>query len=116
LKAPFFLVPFGLDLVSRIRQQRYIARAFDCFGKHALVYSAVAGNPPGQNLAAFRDKISQKAVVFEIDDVYLLNAETADAAAAKAATPTTSGRRTAAIKIIVSAIVTPASVSIFIVC
>jgi hypothetical protein len=74
----------------------------------------VAGDAPGQNLAAFRDEISQKPGVFEINDVYLFNAETADAAAAKApARAATTLRRTTAIVIIV-AVVTPPSV--FIVC
>jgi hypothetical protein len=110
-----FSIPF--DLVSRVRQQRDIARAFDCLGKHALMYGAVSGNTPGQNLAAFRDKISQEPGVFEINDVYLLNAETADSAAAKApATPTTTWRGTASIKVIVSAVVTPTAISVFIIC
>jgi hypothetical protein len=104
-------VPFSTS-VSRIRQQRDISGALDCFGKHALMNGAVAGNTPGQNLAAFRDKVSQEPGIFKINDIYLLDAETADSAPANAATTATL-RRATAVKIII-AIVTPPS--IFIIC
>jgi hypothetical protein len=81
----------SLTLVSRIWQQRDIARAFDCLGQHALMNGAVARNTTGQNLASFRDKVSQESGIFEINDVYLLDAKPADPAPAKAA-PATSAR------------------------
>jgi hypothetical protein len=110
-------MPVLLRLIGRIGQQRYIARAFNCLGKHALMNGAVSGNPPGQNFAAFRDKIPQEPDIFEIDDVYLLNTEAADSSPAKTAAPTAPGRRPASIKIVVpAAVVTPASVSVLIVC
>src|SRR4030095_2512933 len=93
----------------RIRQQRDIARALDCLGEHALMYGTVARYSPGQNLAAFRDEISQKPGIFEINNVHLFNAETADAAPAHAASATTTLRRTTAVEIII-AVVTPPSV------
>ena len=76
------------------------------------MYGAVARYPPGENLAAFRDEVSQEPGVFEINDVYLLNEETADAAAAHAASATTL-RGPAAVEIII-AVVTPSSV--FVIC
>jgi hypothetical protein len=104
-------IPFS-TLVSRVRQQRDIARALDCLGKHALMNGAIAGNPPGQNLAAFRDKVSQEPGVLEINNVYLLNAEAADSAPANAAATATLGRTTA-IKIIIAIVTAP---SVFIIC
>jgi hypothetical protein len=99
-------------LVSCIRQQSDIARAFDCLSQHALMYGAVARYSPRQNLASFRDKIPQEPGVFEINNVYLFNAETADAAPAHAASAATL-RGTTTVEIII-AVVTPSSV--FIVC
>src|SRR6266542_5260263 len=107
-----FLIRFpNSTLVSRIRQQRDIARAFDCLGKHALMNGAVARNPPGQNLAAFRDEVSQESGVLEINDVYLFNTETADAAPANAAAAATL-RRTTSIEIIIAVVAAP---SVFII-
>jgi hypothetical protein len=99
-------------LVSCIRQQSDIARAFDSLSQHALMYSAVARYSPGQNLASFRDEISQESRVFEINNVYLFNTETADAAPAHAASAATL-RGSATVEIII-AVVAPSSV--FIVC
>jgi hypothetical protein len=74
----------------------------------------IAGDAPGQNLAAFGNEISQEPGIFEVKNIYLFNAETADAAPAKAAArAATTLRRTTAIEIIV-VVVTPPSV--FIVC
>jgi hypothetical protein len=80
---------------------------------------AVAGNTTGQNLAALRDKVSQEADVFEINDVYLLNAKSTDSATAKSAAATPARARTPTVKIIVTAVVVTRasiSVSVFIIC
>jgi len=80
---------------------------------------AIAGNTTGQNLAALRDKVSQEPDVFEINDVYLLDAKSTDSAPAKSAAAATAGARTATVKIIVPAVVVTRasiSVSVFIVC
>jgi hypothetical protein len=106
-------------LVSRIRQQRNVACALDCLGKHALMNGAVARNTTGQNLAAFRDKVSQEPDIFEVNDVYLLDAKSTDSAPAKSAAATTARARTAPVKIIVTTIVVTwasISVSVFIIC
>src|SRR5580765_6987806 len=110
-----FLIPFPVaTLVSRVGQQRDIARAFDCLGQHALMDCAIAGNSPGQNLAALGDEISQKTCVLEIDDIHLLNAETADTTPAHpAATAPLLGP--AAIVVIVAVVVVAAS-SVFVIC
>jgi hypothetical protein len=113
----FSLTLFGPSSVCCIRQQSYVSRALDRLGQHTLVDSTVARNAPGQNLAALRNKVSQKPGILEINDVYLLNAEAADSPPTKAATGTTAPAlgRTTTIKIIVSAVVAPASVSVFVI-
>src|SRR5882724_7780142 len=106
-------LPFPIStLVSRIRQQRDIARALDCLGQHPLVNGAVPRNPPGQNLSTFRDKVSQKPGVFEVNNVYLFNTETADSAPAHAATAAAL-RGTTSVEIIIAVV---AASPVFIIC
>jgi hypothetical protein len=104
-------------LVRCIRQQSDISRALDRLGQHTLVDSTIARNATGQNLAALRNKVPEKPGVFEVNDIYLLDAKPADSSPAKAAPGTTAPAlgRTTSIEIVVSAVVTPASVSVFIV-
>jgi hypothetical protein len=111
--------PFSVSslLVRCVREQSNVSRALDRFGQHTLVDSTIAGNAPRQNLATLWNKVSEEPGVLEINNVYLLNAEAADAASTKTATraATSALGRTTTVKIIISAVVTAASVSIFII-
>jgi hypothetical protein len=100
-------------LVGCVRQERDIASAFDCLGQHSLMYGAVARYSPRENLAAFRNKVSEKPGIFEINDIYFFNAETANAAAAHAASTATL-RGTATIEIVIVIVVAPSAV--FVIC
>jgi hypothetical protein len=100
-------------LVGCIRQERDIAGAFDCLSQHSLMYGAVARYSPRENLASFRNKVAEEPGIFEVDDIYFFNAETANAAASHAASTATL-RRTAAIEIIIVIVVAPSAV--FVIC
>jgi hypothetical protein len=100
-------------LVGRIRQQRDIASAFDCLGQHSLMYGAVARYSPRENFAALRNKVPQKPGIFEVNDIYLFNAEAANAAPAHAASTATLGGTTP-IEIIIVVVV--ASSAVFVIC
>ena len=55
--------------------------AFNGFRKQALMRRADSADPPGQNLSAFRDEMTQKLSIFKIDIGDLFRAEFADSLA-----------------------------------
>src|SRR2546426_11112148 len=81
-------------LICRVRQQRDITGALDGFGKHALMYGAVARDASRQNLAPLRGVVLQQPQVFKVDLINFLDAKPANtppvhatAAALHAASP-----------------------------
>ncbi len=73
---------FGGGLLSSIRQQRDMARAFDSLCQLALMARARAGHTAGQDLPALRHILSQFPGVFVIDVRNLVHTERAYLAAA----------------------------------
>src|SRR3954454_10245984 len=74
---------FTCRLLSRgagVGQQRHLATVLDRHGDIALVLAAVAGHPPGADLAAVGDVLAQQGRVFVVDEVDLVLAENADLA------------------------------------
>src|SRR5580698_5556226 len=63
---------------ARVGQQRHLARVLDRRGDVALVLRAVAGYPPGTDLAAVGDELPQQPGVLVVDPGDLLLAEQAD--------------------------------------
>jgi len=59
-------------------KQGDISRSFNCCGKLSLVFRAVAGDAPWQDLTALGYILSQAVVIFIIYMLYFINAETAD--------------------------------------
>jgi hypothetical protein len=68
----------ALRCSSRKRQQRDVARLLDGRGQPVLVRRAYPSQPPGHDLAALRDELSEQSVVFVIDVGDLLSAELAN--------------------------------------
>src|SRR5690242_11674735 len=69
---------FYTGLPRRERQQGDVARALDRRGKLPLVRGAHAGQPAGNDLAAFGHELLQQAHVFVVDVVNLFDTEFAD--------------------------------------
>src|SRR6516162_1054377 len=96
--------PVFLQRSSGKRQQGDIACLLDGQGQPALMRRANASQAPRHDLAAFRHKLPQRAVVLVVDKVDLLDTELADFLASKilastratfaASTGTTRTRRT----------------------
>jgi hypothetical protein len=105
-------VPF---LIRGVRQQRNVARALDCLGKHSLMYGAVPRNSSRQNLATLRNIVPQEPDILKIDDVYFLDAKATDSPATHTS-PATTLRRTAPVEIIIAATAIVTASSIFIIC
>ena len=60
------------------RQQGDVAGALDRDAKPALVTRTDAGHAPGQNLAAFLDKLRENVGALVVDEIHLLDTELAD--------------------------------------
>src|SRR6202034_907138 len=58
---------------ARVGQQRHLTRVLDRGGDVALVLRAVAGNPPGPDLAAVGDELPQqpRVLVVHVSDLFL---------------------------------------------
>jgi len=72
------------------RKKRGVTRPFDAAGKRALVFGAVAGNPPSDNFPLLGQELRKPLDIFIINQGNLLAAETADLPAeetARAARP-----------------------------
>src|SRR6202042_3977341 len=63
---------------ARVGQQRHLARVLDRRGDVALMLRAVAGNPPGTDLAAVGDELPQQPGVLVVHAGDLLLAEQAN--------------------------------------
>ena len=67
-----------------IRQQRQDAGPLDGLGQHTLMLGAVAGDPTRQDLAAFRDILTELGSVLVVDGFSLVHTEAANTATAAA--------------------------------
>jgi hypothetical protein len=78
-------------LVRRVGQERYVARALDGFGQHALVRSARSTDATRQDFPALRNEALKELHILVINEVNLLSTEAADFASmhasASASTP-----------------------------
>src|SRR5215468_9339502 len=63
---------------ARVGQHRHLARVLDRGGDVALMLGAVAGHPPGPDLAPVGDELPQQRRVLVVDVGDLLLAEQAD--------------------------------------
>src|SRR5215470_7396070 len=70
--------PSALSGRAGVRQQRHLAGVLDRRGDVALMLGAVAGDPPGPDLAAVGDELPQQARVLVVHPDDLLLAEQAD--------------------------------------
>ena len=77
-------------------EQRKVARSFDGNSQVPLVASADAGLAPGVDFAPLTDKASQAANVLVVNNLHLVHAEAAYAAAWREAPPSASTGRPAA--------------------
>src|SRR6266705_195647 len=71
--------PIPYLLICCVRQQCDITGALDGFGKHALMYGAVARDVSRENLASLGGVVLQQPQVFEVDLIDFLDAKAADA-------------------------------------
>jgi hypothetical protein len=72
-----FLIIFLQVIGADIWQQRDGSGALNFSGQFSLMLGAGAGYPPWNDLAAFRDKISQRSRIFVINLETAVRAETA---------------------------------------
>jgi hypothetical protein len=68
-------LPSPNPLVGRVRKQRDIAGALDCFRQHALMRRTIAGDSSRQDLAPFGQVVLQQPHVFEIDQIDFVDTE-----------------------------------------
>src|SRR6185369_10993537 len=94
-------------LVGRVRKQRNVSRALDRFRQHALVRCTAAGDTSRQDLPALRQIILEQLHVLEIDKVYFVDTEPANAPAVHTAT-TAAAAHWPSIAIIVTIVATTA--------
>src|ERR1041385_7542826 len=72
-------LPSPNPLVGRVRQQRDIAGALDCFRQHALMRRTITGDSSRQDLASFGQVVLQQLHVFEVDQIYFVDTEATNA-------------------------------------
>src|SRR3954465_15057158 len=70
-----FIVSLPSARSAGVGQQRHLAAVLDRDGDVALVLRAVAGHPPGADLAAVGDELAQQVGVLVVDRCRLLLAE-----------------------------------------
>lgn len=75
-----------VNVLRRVRQQRDLARTLERGCEHSLMSSAGAGLATRLDLAAVGDISAEAAGVFVIDELYFVDAESADTSPPKAAT------------------------------
>ena len=68
--------------VADVRQQRQLTGALNRDGELSLMSGAGAGDSAGQNLSSFRDEATELLSIFVIDELRLLDTESANLFAA----------------------------------
>src|SRR6185369_9244650 len=105
-----------LPLVGRVRKERNVSRALDRFRQHALVRCTGAGDSSWQDLPAFRQIILKQPHVLEIDKVYFVDAEPANAPAVHTATTAAASAHWPSIAIVIGIVTTAtAALAVFII-
>src|SRR6185369_10405816 len=95
-----------LPLVGRVRKERDISRALDRFRQHALVRCTVAGDSSRQDLPAFGQVILKQPHVLEIDKVYFVDTEPANAPAVHTATTAAAAAHWPSIAVVIGIVTT----------
>jgi hypothetical protein len=72
-------------LIGRVGQERYVTRALDGFGQHALVRCAGSTDATRQDFPALRNEALKELHILVINEVNLFSTEAADFAAMHAA-------------------------------
>src|SRR6185369_773200 len=105
-----------LPLVGRVRKERDVARALDRFRQHALVRCTVAGDASRQDFSAFRQVVLKQLHVLEIDKVYFVDTESANAPAVHTATTAAASAHWPSIAIVIGIVTTAtAALAVFII-
>src|SRR6185369_167181 len=95
-----------LPLVGRVRKERNVSRALDRFRQHALVRCTGAGDSSWQDLPAFRQIILKQPHVLEIDKVYFVDTEPANAPAVHTATTAAAAAHWPSIAVVIGIVTT----------
>jgi hypothetical protein len=106
--------PSPIPLVGCVRKQRDVASTLDRFRQHALMRRTITGDSSRQNLATLGKVVLQQPDVFEIDEVYLVDAKTTNTSPVHATATAATATHWPSIAIIVI-VVTTAALAVFII-